>query len=862
MAKKKSKSWFAKQLKALQKQLDLIEEQETQEQDASIGDAIPKSETVGTNRYTDVYEDIQPNEFSHFHQEDSAITLYSKNKEGVRILFLKNSILRISYSKNEQFKNSPSFAIQNDLSFNAIPYICEEKKYKIRLQTQKLICDISKKDLTISIKDLKGNIVCEDYRGYLHRQTLLRGTTKVSLSKKTDGQECFYGLGDKSCSLNLKGHQLRNYNEDAFGYGVETDPLYRTVPFYFGLRDKKGYGIFFDNTYQTHFDFDSEGKGEVQFWADGGVIDYYFIYGPELLKVAEQYALLTGLPELPPMWALGFHQCRWSYFPDKRVKEVAKEFRDRSIPCDAIYLDIDYMDGYRCFTWNKEYFPDPKGVIKDLAKKGFQTVVMIDPGIRVDEEYHVYQQGIKNDYFCKRTNGDLMQGPVWPSNCVWPDFTHPEVRKWWGKLYKELYLEIGVSGFWNDMNEPAVFQVHHKTFPDEVLHYNEGHPTNHAQIHNVYGLQMSKATLQGLKKLNPNKRPFLLTRATYAGGQKYAAIWTGDNIASWEHLHLASTQCQRLSASGFSFVGSDIGGFFKYPDGEMMVRWLQLGIFHPFYRVHSMGNNDDGSAEADTEKIKKRDSLNRLDQEPWAFGKAFTPAARQAIELRYQLLPYIYTTFWQHTQQGTPMIRQLAFYDQTDKNTYNREKEFLFGDGILVHPVTESGVKKSSIYLPKGKWFDYWTGESYKGKQTVKIATQIDRIPIFIKAGSIIPLYPVMQYTNEKPIEELTLKVYYHNESSVQYLYEDAGEGYQYQQQEYCLRTYTTNSKKNNFQLEQDQKGKYKAEYKQILLAYYGLPFKVKKCVVDGIEIPFNKVGSIIQVEVPSDFKIVRLEWK
>ncbi len=854
MAKKRSKSWFAKQLKALQKQLAIIEEQDQIEEDPSIGKAIPKSETQGTDRYPDVYEDIIPSPLAKFHQEDSSVTLYSENGVGLQIVFLKNSILQIRYSKNGVFKKPFSYAIASDLPLSTIPYICEEKKTKIRLQTQKVICDISKKDLTISLKDLKGTVICEDHKGYLSRQTLLKGTTKVCLSKKSPSDECFYGLGDKSCTLNLRGHQLRNYNEDAFGYGTETDPLYRTVPFYFGLRDKRAYGIFFDNSYQTHFDFDSNKKGEVQFWADGGEINYYFIYGPELTTVAEQYTLLTGLPELPPLWALGFHQCRWSYFPDKRVKEVAKEFRERSIPCDAIYLDIDYMDGYRCFTWNKEYFPNPKNLIADLKDKGFQTVVMIDPGIRVDPEYNVYKEGIEQDYYCRRTNGDLMEGPVWPPNCVWPDFTNPKVRKWWGNLYEQLYLEQGVSGFWNDMNEPAMFQVHHKTFPDEVLHHYEGSPTTHAQVHNIYGLQMSRATYEGLKKLNDKKRPFLLTRATYSGGQRFAAVWTGDNIASWDHLHLASTQCQRLSVSGFSFVGSDIGGFFKYPDGELMVRWLQLGIFHPFYRVHSMGNNDDGSAETDADKIKKRDAVDRLDQEPWAFGKKFTPAARKAIELRYQLIPYIYTVFWQHVNKGTPMIRSLVFHDQTDKTTYNREKEFLFGDSLLVHPVTEAGAKKETVYLPKGKWYDYWTGTSHKGKQMIKYQVTLETIPLFVKEGSMIPLYPVMQYMNEKPVETLTLKVYYSSEDTITQLYEDAGEGYKYKKEGYALSTFTTKNKKNQYEILRKQEGTYLTTYDKIKIEYYGLPSKVKKCYMQGKEIPFNNSGKCVIVEVPTDF--------
>jgi len=854
--KNKSKSWFAKQLKLLQKQLDLLENNEAVEEsptlvDPSIGVAVPISETVGTNRYPDVYFDLIPNEVVKILQEESAITFYCENGLALRIYLLSNT-----------FKEDFSYAIAPSFKSQTTPYIFEEKKQKVRIQTQKVICEISKTDLNITITDLKGNVICEDDTGFLSRRTLLNGITKVSMTKKVQKEENFYGLGDKTGPLNLRGQQLKNYNADAFGFGKDTDPLYRSIPFYYGLNKGIGYGIFFNNTYQSHFNFDKKNKGQLSFFAEGGEMDYYFIYGPSLLSVAEKYTDLTGRPELPPLWSLGFHQCRWSYFPDKRVKEVASEFRKRAIPCDAIYLDIDYMDAYKCFTWDKNYFPDPKGMVHSLKEQGFQTVVMIDPGIKIDKDYFVYEQGIENNYFCKRSNGDLMEGPVWPPNCVWPDYTHPKVRKWWGDLYEELYNEIGISGFWNDMNEPAMFQVDHKTFPDEVLHHYEGNQTNHAKAHNIYGQQMSRATLDGLQRLQPQKRPFLVTRASFSGGQRYAAVWTGDNMASWEHLHIASTQCQRLSISGFSFVGSDIGGFFKYPDGELMVRWLQLGIFHPFYRVHSMGNNDDGSAEVDAEKVKARDALDRLDQEPWAFGKKYTSAATKAIELRYQLLPYLYTAFWQYVQKGTPMIKQLCFFDQQDRNTFNREDEFIVGNSILVHPVKEAKAKKVSVYLPKGRWFDFWTGTVYEGKQLIKYKVDMDHIPIFILAGGIIPMYPVMQYTNEKPVGTLGLKVYYSDQNQTQYLYEDEGDGYEYKKKHYSLKTFHNKSKKKSYHLQQETKGHFNTTYDQIEIDLIGLPEKIKSCQVDDKEVKFSKTDFGIKLMIPEDFKQLSIEYK
>jgi len=635
--------------------------------------------------------------------------------------------------------------------------------------------------------------------------------------------------------------------------------MYRSVPFYFGLRRGLGYGIFLDNPYRSFFDFDSKNNGQTSFSAAGGTMNYYFIYGPDLLDVARQYTDITGRPELPPLWALGFHQSRWSYHPESRVREVANEFRERKIPCDAIYLDIDYMDGYRCFTWNEKSFPNPAQLTADLEKQGFQTIVMIDPGLKVDENYWVFKDGLKKDMFCRRTTGKLMIGPVWPQNCVFPDFTNPKVRTWWADLYEHLYTKDGISGFWNDMNEPAVFKINHKTFPDEVLHDYDGHPTNHQKAHNIYGLLMSRATLEGLKKLKPEKRPFLLTRASFSGGQRYAAVWTGDNVASWEHLMLGNRQCQRMSVSGFSFIGTDVGGFVEQPDGELMARWLQLGVFHPVFRVHSMGNNEDGAGETDQERIHKLEEIDRMDQEPWSFGEEATNHARAAIELRYKLLPYFYTAFWQYASYGTPMLRSLVFYDQQDGEAIFNEQEFLFGDHLLVSAVTEPGVEQQDVYLPKGQWYDYFDKTKYDGEQTITVETPLSHIPIFAKAGAILPHYPVQQYTDEFPIEELTLQVFYKNGNETSQLYEDAGEGYAYRKGDYNLKTFELAGTAQVFVLAQKQEGQFSESYTTCRLELFGLPFTAKMAEVDGKMLDLEAVEEGYVLTVPQDFKEVRI---
>ncbi|MCO6492342.1 MAG: DUF4968 domain-containing protein, partial [Phaeodactylibacter sp.] len=561
-----------------------------------IPQLVKDEETETGKRYPDIYHEYRPGAAVMQYQEKGDIFVYeSENGVALKIEVLSDHILRFRYAPEGRFERDFSYAL-DPAARRTLPRVTiggDETHFFI--YTQKVRCRISKQGLRVSLYDAESQkLICEDAEPFYCRRTIMKGTDRVKVSKKAPAGEAYFGLGDKTGPANLRGQKLQNWNTDSFSFKKGQDPLYRSIPFYYAVAGGLGYGIFLNNTYRTHFDFDSGQQGTASFRADGGEMDYYFIYGPALMDVARRYAWLTGRPELPPLWALGFHQCRWSYYPESRVMELAQEFRSREIPCDAIYLDIDYMDGYRCFTWNREYFPDPAGMIATLREQGFRTVVMIDPGIRVDPEYEVYKDGLEKDAFAYRSTGELMRGPVWPPDCVFPDYTRPDVREWWGGLYKGLYVEDGVSGFWNDMNEPAVFKVEGATCPDNVLHHYEGAPCDHRKAHNIYGQQMSRATYEGLKRLRPDKRPFVLTRATFSGGQRFASVWTGDNAATWEHLRLANLQCQRLSASGFSFVGTDIGGFDKQPDGELFIRWLQLAVFHPLFRVHSMGNNIDG----------------------------------------------------------------------------------------------------------------------------------------------------------------------------------------------------------------------------------------------------------------------------
>ncbi|AXT59494.1 DUF4968 domain-containing protein [Aquimarina sp. AD10] len=791
-----------------------------------------------TNTELEHKGNLFPGKITSFSQHVDKINFTTENGVILQITVLRGSVLRFRYATDYNFEKDFSYAISEDGARGYSKLEVEEHDSEYSILTARIKVIVNKQTLNIAIYDLEGNVICKDDWGFHWEQSYEYGGNIVKMSKSAPQGECYYGLGDKPTHLNLKGKRLENWATDQYAFGKDQDPLYKSVPFYIGMYEEKAYGIFFDNTFKTYFDFCHERRNVTSFWAQGGEMNYYFFYGPNMQEVVTRYTDLTGKPELPPLWALGYHQCKWSYYPEQKVKEVTSKFRALEIPCDAIYLDIDYMEGFRCFTWNKEYFPDPKRMVKELAEDGFKTIVIIDPGIKIDDEYWVYKEAIEKDYFCKRADGPYMRGKVWPGECFFPDFTNPDVREWWADLFKEIIDEIGVKGVWNDMNEPAVMEVPGKTFPDDVRHNYDGNPCSHRKAHNIYGTQMARATYEGVKKFSYPKRPFIITRSAYSGAQRYTSSWTGDNVATWEHLWIANIQAQRMSMSGMSFTGSDIGGFAEHPTGELYARWIQLGVFHPFCRTHSSGDHGN--------------------QEPWTFGDEVVDVTRKFVSLRYQLLPYLYTMFWEYAEDGIPMLKPLVLFDQEDCQTHYRADEFVFGNQILVCPIQEPNAKGRRMYIPRGSWYNYWTREYVKGGMEQWVDADLDTIPLFVKDGAIIPKYPVQQYVGEKKIEELKLEVYYKlGNKEVSKVFEDAQDGYDYVKGRYCLRNFSFTGKENEIIIQQHKTGTYVTEYEVFKIEFIGLPFVIKEVEIDNVivsldSIQFNKKEQTIVV--PKDF--------
>lgn len=759
---------------------------------------------------------------------------FSDGDASVEIRVVSDEIIRVRMAPHSVFLDEFSYAVPKfDQRVAVFNFRDEETRYAVATNT--VTCYINKADFKISFEDNESAVINEDFQPMHYEENVQFGGYYVYCTKTCYPEESFYGLGDKPTDFNLRGKRLQNWNSDTYSFAKHQDPLYRSIPFYLSLNKGVAHGIFMDNTFKTHFDFAQEDPGKTSFWADGGELQYYYIHGPHMMDVVKRYHTLTGTHKLPPLWALGYHQCRWSYYPESKLKDLADNFRKRKIPCDALYLDIDYMDGYRCFTWNKKYFPNPKKMIKELSDDGFKTVVIIDPGIKVDNNYWVFKEGKENKYFCRRSDDYFMEGHVWPGRCQFPDFTNPEVRKWWGTLFADL-VEVGVAGVWNDMNEPAVFGA--GTFPDDVRHNYDGYRGSHRKAHNVYGMQMVRATYDGLKLLQKNKRPFTISRAGYAGVQRYSSVWTGDNVATWEHLKIGSLQMQRLSVSGIPFAGTDIGGFSGEPTGELFTRWIQLGVFSPFMRAHSAGDT--------------------AEREPWSFGPELEAINRKFIELRYKLLPYIYSTFWEHHRYGFPILRPVVMLEQDNETNHYREDEFTFGDKILVCPILNEGQTSRTVYLPKGRWFNYWNYNVVDGGQEHLVEAPLDSMPIFVKAGSVIPEFPVMQYTNEFQVEEQMFQIYYSATEVNSFYFEDHGDTFAYEQDIYLEKKFVVNGDEKSMIVKQSIEGLFTPRYETYELKIIGLPFKPSKVIIDNKDyqesLEFDELNCI-KLKVNKHFK-------
>lgn len=724
-------------------------------------------------------------------RSENYLTLNCKDNSQVRITVLAPDLVRVRASFSQPLPaRDHSWAIARQ-TWEPVRWNLSETSNAVTISTGEIEVFVRRAPLLIEFRDAKTRrVISADQQPMAYdAKGLLKGIMFdpeagkfIAVAKKLGFSEHFYGLGEKAARLDKRRSSFVNWNSDTPGYKEGTDPIYQTIPFYIGLENGNAYGIFFDNSYRSYFDFGKSSQQRMWFGAEGGELNYYFFHGPAISKILGRYADLTGRMPLPPLWALGNQQSRWSYYPDTMVEQVVREYRQRDLPLDVIHLDIDYMSGYRSFTWDTRRFPDPRGLIEKLGKQGVKVVTIVDPGIKhqpvaataaritsirpelepQDQRYYVFDQGLERNFFQRRKNGDLFIPRVWPGDSVFVDYTLPEARTWWGDLHRA-YTDHGVAGIWTDMNEPADFVDQTGKNQIDVVSHDEGEKSTHAKNRNTFALLMARATYEGLERLQPDRRPYVITRAGYAGVQRYSTMWTGDTNSTWEAHALSIPMFQSLGLSGQPFVGADVGGFMGRASGELLVRSYQVSFLAPFCRNHKV--------------------IDGYDQEPWRFGEYYEGIIRKFLKLRYELMPFLYTTLEEAHQTGVPLFRPLLLNYQQDSNTVNLDDQFMVGKDLLVAPIISSGATERLVYLPKGDWYDYWTNKKHSGGTMIRVAAPLDSVPMFVRAGAIIPTAPVMNYIGERAWDPITFAIYPDESGSAETtLYEDDGVSPDYKQ--------------------------------------------------------------------------------
>jgi alpha-glucosidase len=732
----------------------------------------------------------------------------------MRITALRDDVLRVRVGADGQLAEDASWAVPASARTAGVAVTAEESAAAVGFRTAKLRVSIRRNPLGMTVTDLDGRAISEDLPG---RPIEFHGAG-FRVYHKSPADEHYFGLGDKPGPLDRRNEAFADWNTDAYAWQESTDPLYKSIPFFITFRKGIAAGIYLDNTWRSSFDFNKEYRDGYSFGSEGGPLDYYILYGPEPKRVVEAWAWLVGTTPLPPLWALGYQQSRYSYYPESEVRRIAARLRSERIPADVIWLDIDYQFKNRPFTVDAERFPHFDQLIHDLKAEHLHTVLITDLHVAYlpNSGYKPYDEGAAGDNFVKNPDGSTYVGVVWPGKAVFPDFTQQASREWWGTLYTE-FAAKGIAGFWNDMDEPSIFQVVSKTMPDDVQHrINEPgfkpRTASHLEIHNIFGMENSRGTFEGLRKIAPNTRPFVMTRASFAGGQRYAATWTGDNSSTWNHLRQTTPQLLNLGLSGFGLSGADVGGFAGSPQAKLLTRWLEVAAFHPLDRDHTCkGTNP---------------------QEPWENGTAEDlNLRRNYIEERYRLMPYIYTTAEVMSRTGLPMMRPLflefpeSTVDGQPIDLANRNTFMLGADLLVAESPYPDEVDDYTVALPPVGWYDYWSGAA-TAESAVQIHPSLKTLPVFVRAGAIVPEQPLVQSTDEKPQGPLILRVYSPlaaGEDCKGSLYLDDGVSYGYQKGEFLREGFSCQKTAEGVSvIVAPREGSFASWWKMISVEVYG----------------------------------------
>ncbi|MGC2639443.1 MAG: TIM-barrel domain-containing protein [Acidobacteriaceae bacterium] len=782
-----------------------------------------------------------------------------------QITALREDVLRIRVWRGDHAPEDASWAVLAAARHASIPVTPARSADHPGFRTTALAVEVDPQTLEITVRDAAGDVLQRD------DQPIRWDGDAFRLSKAMPLDEHYFGLGDKTGPLDRRNEAFTLWNTDSYRFQESTDPLYKSIPYFMVFRAGRALGVLLDNTWRSSFDFGKESAATYSFGAAGGPIDYYVFYGPSPKQVVETYAWLTGTPPLPPRWSLGYQQSRYSYMTQERILEVAARLRSDHIPADAIYLDIDYQDHNRPFSVSRSTFPDLPGMIHQLNAENLHTVMITDLHIAdlPGQNYAPYDSGIAGDHFVKNPDGSIYVGKVWPGPSVFPDFTRRQTRAWWGTLYRD-FVRDGASGFWNDMNEPSIFDSPTFTMPLDVVHRIDepGFATRtatHAEIHNVFGMENSRATYDGLRALEPDVRPFVLTRATYAGGQRYAATWTGDNSSTWNHLRLATPMLENLGLSGFAFSGADVGGYAGTPSPELLTKWFEVSAFQPIDRDH-------------TEK-------GTGDQEPWVGGPEQEAIRRRFLETRYRLLPYLYTLAEEASRTGLPLVRPLflEFPDATpDRHPLDIDGdaagEFMLGPDLLVAPSPfPDQLDEYSVEFPAPTWYDFWTGRKVDlappdppppgapdraARYTVRVTPELAQLPVYVRGGSILPMEPLVENTAEKPSGPLTVRVYAGEDCAGQ-LYQDDGKSFAYEHGAFLRERFTCQIGTDTLHVTiAAREGTYSAWWKEVRVEVYGWTPRQGQILVNGsvTSAQIDRSDNSIAFNLPDDARGAEIE--
>lgn len=717
-----------------------------------------------------------------------------------------DNTIRVRISKNKTL-NDFSYALVDTKipSFNSI--VVDQGK-TIKISTTVIDAIVEKEPtLRIILKNKVGDVINEDVEGESFGTTFI--SDKVTSYKKLQDGERFVGLGEALGNLDKRGSGFTLNNTDTYKYGDQRLSMYISIPFYIGIHHQQVYGLFYHNTYKTFFNFGLS-TPFTSITADGGNADYFFIYDNSIPRILEHYTSLTGRMPLPPKWSLGYHQSRASYYPQEKVEWIAETFRKKNIPIDCIVLDADYQQDYQPFKTNLQRFPDLPSLSSKLAKMNIELTASVYPGVKIDSSYESYTDGMKKDVFIKYTDDKLFETEIAPLKVVLPDYTNPKTRAWWIDKMKWM-KENGISGYWNDMNEPAVGGSY---LPDNLLFDFDGRKASALEAKNVYGFQMARSSYEAGLKYRNGKRPFILTRSGFAGVQRYSAVWSGDNTANDEGLLSGVLLNSQMGLSGLPFVGPDLGGYIGDGSKDLFKRWIEVGVFSPFVRNHK--------------------EFFATANEPWAYGEEVEAIAKAWIGFRYRLMPYIYSKFYEASQTGMPIARSLCINNPFDEKVYDNlyQHQFLFGDALMVVPVTTKENEKK-IYLPKGEWYNLFSEEKISGEKEIFETVPSYQIPLFVKASSIIPIQSLVQSTKEKSSDTLFIHVYNGKEKNEFVYYEDSGDGFDYLKNNFCKRMITFDPVKKELSFSK-QEGSFVSAFKKIQIVLHGFADEIKDVRVNN----------------------------